>query len=245
MTRPTLRLLMALANIRLGVWIPKPKVAEKAAAHKHRVRSPGLLYLKREARGSTPLNASSVYVTDGGHYDNLGLVELLKRRCEWIWCIDASGDDIESFSTLGQAIALAQAEYDIKVSVDPIGTMQPDKDTPEYVKSPFCTATITYPPTTLGGKEGTGTLVVVKAGVPEHAPWAVDYYRAGHPSFPNDSTLHQLYTAERFDAYVALGNFSMELAFQDSGIAEGFGKLQRRLREEDPVSAPLVVAAVS
>jgi hypothetical protein len=242
MTRPPLRFLMALANIRLGVWMPKPKVAEEAAARKRCVRPPGLVYLKREARGATPLNASSVYVTDGGHYDNLGLVELLKRRCEWIWCIDASGDGINTFSTLGQAIALARAEFGIEVAIDPIGEMQPGKDTPDYVKSPFCKAKITYPPTKTGGVEGTGTLVVVKAGVPSDAPWAVDYYRAAHPSFPCDSTLHQLYTAERFDAYVALGNFSMELAFKDGSIAENFGKLQRRLRDTEAAEQPLVSA---
>jgi len=232
MTRPPLRFLMALANIRLGVWMPKPTCAKKFAGRKRRVPSPGLLYLKREARGSTPLKAKSVYVTDGGHYDNLGLVELLKRRCEWIWCIDASGDGINTFSTLGQAIALAQAEYDIEVAVDPIGAMQPETDTPQYVKSPFCTAKITYPPTTADGAAGTGTLVVVKAGVPSDAPWAVDYYRAAHPSFPCDSTMQQLYTAERFDAYVALGHFSMQMAFRDGSIATEFGDLQRRLRNK-------------
>lgn len=252
MTRAPLRFLMALANIRLGVWIPKPTASDKAAAAKHRrhVKPPGLAYLMHEAYGNTPMRASSVYVTDGGHYDNLGLVELLKRRCEWIWCIDASGDKIDTFSTLGQAIALAQAELNIKIDIHPRDAMAPVNVPPDnkpsvYVKSPFCRATIAYPPTKPGGAERTGTLVVVKAGVPEQAPWAVDYYRASHPSFPCDSTLNQLYTAERFDAYVALGNYSMTGALDDRDIGHDFRALQKRLRDADAADEPPVPAGVN
>jgi hypothetical protein len=49
-----------------------------------RVRRPGLLYLLREMVGRNGLRNRYVYVTDGGHWKNLGLVELLRRGCQHI-----------------------------------------------------------------------------------------------------------------------------------------------------------------
>jgi len=223
MTRAPLRFLIALANVRLGVWMLKPELAKEVAkGQRRRIRPPGLTYLWREAHGTTPVNAHYVYVTDGGHYDNLGLVELLKERCEWIWCIDASGDHIDTFSTLGQAVALAQAEFDIVIDIHPDEAMKP-VDGSDWVKAPFCVATITYPETDTSGPT-TGTLVVVKAGVPEKAPWAIEYYRNSNREFPCDSTINQLFTAEKFDAYVALGHYSMKSAFDDGAIHARWGE---------------------
>jgi hypothetical protein len=77
--------------------------------------------------------------------------------------------------------------------------------------------------------------VVVKAGVPADAPWAVGYYHASHTTFPCDSTLDQLYTADRFDAYLALGRFAMTRAFEEMSAA--YRDVENR------VSAPTAVAA--
>ncbi len=133
MTRGPLRFLMALGNIRLGVWLPKPDVIEDriglgtpvdertgspVTAFAARTSGdctrnqgtpipPGLGYLLWEAAGTPPERARYVYVTDGGHYDNLGLSALLGERCEWIWCIDASGDHQDTFQTLAEAFAIA------------------------------------------------------------------------------------------------------------------------------------------
>jgi hypothetical protein len=206
MTRAPMRVLMALANIRLGVWLPRPDQKND----KKPPRRPNLWHLFDEAFGDGASGSRFVYVTDGGHYDNLGLVELLTRRCDWIWCVDASGEKIDSFSTIGEAVATAQAE--LRVSID----IAPEKMAPTpgstYVKKPFCVGTITYPADENGpGKQG--KLVIVKAGVTKNAPFAVRSYHANNPDFPCDSTIDQLYTADRFDAYLALGNFSMRAAF--------------------------------
>ena len=65
-------------------------------------------YLFRELFGWNNLNARFLYVTDGGHYENLGLVELLRRECMQVYCFDASGGS--SFAALGDAVALARSE---------------------------------------------------------------------------------------------------------------------------------------
>ncbi len=252
MTRRPYRFLLALANIRLGVWMPKPskvldrlnrrglllqieresttdsnralepegetprsatfdgtKVATNSgASSKKRVRPfppPGVKHLLNEAFLRDLPGSRFLYVTDGGHYDNLGLVELLERRCAWIWCIDASGDNIDSFDTLGQALALA-SELGVHIDIKP-EAMAPRSATPRLVRQPFCTGKIRYP-----DRNWDGVLVVVKAGVPATAPWSVLAYHAANPNFPCDPTTNQLYDASRFDAYVALGNYAMSEA---------------------------------
>jgi hypothetical protein len=209
-TRRPLRFLLALANIRLGVWLPKPW---RLADFGFRGRTPGPSYLLLHEMLGVGRNADPfVYVTDGGHYDNLGLVELFRRKCDWIWCIDASGDAIDTFSTLGGALSIAEADFGVTVDIHPQRDMAPPAGS-RFVRQPFCFGSVTYHDEA-GRVEKTGGLVIVKAGVPENAPWSVCSYHADHNQFPCDPTLDQLYTADRFDAYLELGRFSMQQAWQ-------------------------------
>ena len=59
-----------------------------------------------------------VYVADGGHRENLGLVELLRERPDVVFCVDASGDRPQSFQTLAEAIELARVELGIDIDLD-------------------------------------------------------------------------------------------------------------------------------
>jgi hypothetical protein len=218
MTRAPLRFLLALANVRLGVWVPNPTRVQSGASYRGLHRRPGLSYLAREMAGSSPGRSRYVYVSDGGHFDNLGLVELLARRCDWIFTVDASGDAIDTFGTLGCALAIAEAELGITVDIDPEGDMAPTLDAPTFVRSPYSRGVIHYPsrPASPEGPAvpaSEGTLLVVKAGVPADAPWDVASYHARYPRFPTDPTSDQLYPAPRFDAYVSLGRFAMRSAY--------------------------------
>jgi hypothetical protein len=214
MTRPWLRLYMVIANLRLGVWIPNPRRMDDfrtvSGRRGHRLL-PRPDYLLREIFGRNHLDAPYLYVTDGGHYENLGLVELLRRKCETIWCIDASGDQIDTFGTIGGAFRTAGSELGVRFDIDPNSAMAPTGDRPPpakpwYVKSPYCGGDFTY------GDGTKGRLIIVKAGVPQNAPWSVRSYQSEHPNFPCDPTLDQLFDGERFDAYRELGRYSVEQA---------------------------------
>ena len=222
MTRAPLRFLLALANVRLGVWVPNPTRVQGGASYRGLHRRPGLSYLAREMAGSSPGRSRFVYVSDGGHFDNLGLVELLARRCDWIFTIDASGDAIDTFGTLGCALAIAEAELGITVDIDPETDMAPAPETPTFVRSTFSRGVIHYPARPASADvpavpASEGTLLVVKAGVPADAPWDVASYHARFPRFPTDPTSDQLYPAPRFDAYVSLGRFAMRSAYLQWG----------------------------
>ena len=84
-----------------------------------RVMQPTLGLLWAEAVGHTSYRATWVNVTDGGHYDNLGLVEALRRGAENVVALDASGDNPHTWFTLGGAIALARADAEVDITIDP------------------------------------------------------------------------------------------------------------------------------
>jgi hypothetical protein len=278
MTRRPLRFLLALLNLRLGVWLPNPGVVDRlpgagtamgpdtaegslittspatrspatkaserrlhawanpmmrlpvvgAEVRRPGVPKPSLRYLARELFGLNRANHAFVYVSDGGHYENLGLVELLRRGCQTIWCIDAAGDAIDTFSTIATAISVARSELAIDIELEP-EAMGPGPDAKgddsKFVRATHAVGRIRYHDGT------TGTLVHVKLGVPRDAPTDVLTFHRSHPTFPCDPTLNQLYTAERFDAYRTLGEFSAMRAVEQALDADGI-----------PVAPPLVEA---
>ena len=218
-TRAPLRFLLTLANVRLGVWIPNPLRLGwfKAQVKKGRIRQwlvkPRMEHLLFEMFGQNRLTHKYLYVTDGGHYENLGLLEQLRLRSRYIFCLDASGEKQDGFSTIAAALSLAYSEEQIRIDIrpelmapDPVKTGErADADLPPVVSSTFCVGNIYYP----DDREGpSGRLVIIKAGVPDNAPENISDYHRSHWKFPCDPTLDQLYTADRFDAYKALGAFA-------------------------------------
>lgn len=115
--------LLALANARLGVWLPNPTHIHELFGHRPapegklpswaRIRR--LSYLFKEVFGVYDSMDRFVYVTDGGHHDNLALIELLRRRCDTVLCFDASGGDNPRPTTLYEVRDRAQAELGVKI----------------------------------------------------------------------------------------------------------------------------------
>src|SRR5208283_2633299 len=97
---------------------------KRSGALWYRVMQPTLGLLWAEAAGRLSYRATWMYVTDGGHYDNLGLVEALRRGASHIVVLDASGDKADTWFTLGGAIALARTDAGVEIDLDPT-TMRP------------------------------------------------------------------------------------------------------------------------
>jgi hypothetical protein len=199
MTRAPLRFLLALTNVRLGVWLPNPAnmpagcTPEAGRALPANPRQVRLLY---EVMGRHRVRSKFLYVTDGGHVENLGLLELLRRRCTTIVCLDAAGGSTTRFSTLGEAVALAATMLNVAIDVDPseMGRVADGANACDHV-----TGTIRYP-------DGTeGRLVYGKALVTATAPWDVRAYATKDDRFPVHPTTDQLFGGETFDAYQSLG----------------------------------------
>lgn len=197
-----------------------------------RVPQPNLLLLWRETVGSNATSARWIYVTDGGHYDNLGLVEALRQEpCpEHVYVIDAGADAERTYTGLGQAIALARSELGVEVTLDPqdmnlTGTPPQVGARPAEVARPFTSGTFHR----ARAPWGSGLIDVIKLGVWDgrDLPWDVRAYYASHPTFPRDSTLRQLYDDEDFEAYRELGQASMRALLnhgQDPDTARRAGR---------------------
>jgi hypothetical protein len=212
MTRWPLRFLMALANVRLGIWVPNPRRLKTfsqakgprllSRIHRHYPK-PRASYLLRELLGINSINARYLYVSDGGHYENLGLVELLRRGCTEIYCFDASND---KFGALGDAVSLARSELDVQIDID-YSPLVVDPKT-NKAKASCVTAKITYP----GEDAEQGTLYYARLVMPPKAPADVVAYQSQDARFPHDPTTDQLYTDQRFEAYRSLGALAARTA---------------------------------
>lgn len=193
MTRRPLRLLMGLANVRLGVWVPNPRRLETFEKRNKLYPRPRPYYLLRELLGLNQLNLPFLYVTDGGHYENLGAMELLRRGCTEVYCFDASKDEL---GALGDMISLARSELNVEVKIDPEELRPNDGG---ISKKDCVEGTIRYP-------DGTeGCIYYARPAITKNAPADVTVYHRQNPRFPRDPTGDQLYTGQRFEAYRALG----------------------------------------
>ncbi|EIE99487.1 patatin-like phospholipase domain-containing protein [Saccharomonospora glauca] len=216
------QVLLAVSGARLGAWLPNPgfvRQAREAArrgdwAYPWLPKVRRLPYLVREVFGSHRHYDRLLHISDGAHYDNLGLVELFRRRCTRIYCIDASNDHPPSARTLAEALELARQELGVRVElhepwcVDP-GSARPDLPghplADRMAVSPVVTGTVYYPPES-GLDEGvTGELIVARGVLWPDLPYALQSYAVHHPEFPNDSTGDQWFDHGEFAAYTELG----------------------------------------
>jgi hypothetical protein len=171
----------------------------------YRAMQPTLGLLWAEAAGRLSYRSTWMYVTDGGHYDNLGLVEALRRGASNIVVLDASGDKADTWFTLGSAIALARTDAGVDIKLDPTAMVRGGRGlAPGQVVHPWVHGQFRRPQP-VPGLPAEGDIWVCKLGWWAGAPWDVVAYAKSHSTFPGDSTLEQMYDAPEFEAYQQLG----------------------------------------
>jgi hypothetical protein len=217
-TRPV-RLLLAVLNARLGVWLPNPywnTLRDGKASFPEpstlwgRVRryvgsvidKPGPYRLLREAIGSPSLYDRRIYVTDGGHYDNLGLVEALRREPAQVIVIDASNDPEDRFNALGEAIATARMDHGIQIDLDPSPLVRGSKARADRA---WAYGIATHPLKDAETVPCQTEIFFLKAVLAGHLGWDIEQYAAEHTDFPRRSTGDQFYSEWDFEAYRNLG----------------------------------------
>lgn len=219
MSNRALSALLTIFNLRLGVWLPNPlwvdanmRASKSESGSAEWSDRPRITHLFKEMFSMYRITDRYLYVTDGGHWENLGLVELLRRGCTEVYVFDASGDTAETFNTIGQAIALARIELGVDIDLRP-ERMRPEKPKrrrrakgPALSPLDHVDGRIRYP-------DGTeGRIVLCKAAVTADAPADVRFFQERSPKFPNHSTIEQLFRDERFEAYRALGYYTAQQA---------------------------------
>jgi hypothetical protein len=214
--------LMSLFNIRLGWWlgntgqvgstndwfgIGKLRFFEKSSP------SIAVLPLLNETLGRTDENKRFINVTDGGHFENLALYEMVLRRCRFIVLSDGAADESFKFGEIANAIQ--KCKVDLGVDIRFIGTMniqsRDSQVTGEDKRSRFALARITYPERDAEGKQLKGYILYTRPtyyGKTE--PADIRNYADSNTRFPHQSTGDQMYDEKQFEAYRGLGFLTME-----------------------------------
>lgn len=162
---------------------------------------PGMFSLIREAFGRASVFDRFLYVTDGGHYDNLGLIEALRRRPKEIYVLDASNDPEDTFRALGRAIATARMDLDCELVMDPRGMR---KLAQTRSGSAWCVGKYWY--RNSGTTPEGGNVYLAKAILLEDLPFDIETYTFENKRFPRTTGGNQLYSEFDFEAYRQLGS---------------------------------------
>lgn len=202
-TRPALAFVLTVFNARTGRWSPNP------GRRKWRQSSPyfGLLCLLQELFGFSNERSKFVYLSDGGHFDNVGVYELVRRRCKAIWLVDATADPKRTFSDLARAIRQCRVDFgvDVRLSLD---ALKAGKDG-TLPQTSFVAGTIGY-----GEGMADGTIIYLKPTLCSAAQEPVDVlnYAARSKAFPHQTTADQFFDESQFESYRRLGQYIGEQA---------------------------------
>jgi hypothetical protein len=227
---PPLAFLMTVFNVRLGEWLANPRYGNRQAvaatrdqtakaARMHPQTSPAvavrsgpegaprssLLYLLFELFGTTTDVSRFVYLSDGAHFENLAIYELVRRECEFIIASDAGEDAGYVFADLSNAIRKCRTDLGAEITLH----LAPITAHPENGRA-SCHAVrgdILY----RSGKSG--QLLYFKSCLTGKEPNDVADYRRLHPEFPQQSTADQWFDESQFESYRELGFLAAKETF--------------------------------
>lgn len=199
---PLVSLLMMLGNVRLGWWLGNPRDDSTSPRE-------GPLFsfvpIVNEMFGLTTDTGKYVYLSDGGHFENLGIYEMVRRRCRFIVVSDADCDPDYQFEDLGNAVRKAWIDLGVAIRFRGINVTARK---PEPADGVYCAiADIFYPE----ADAKPGQLLYIKPGYHGTEPADVRAYAALHPAFPHESTAEQWFSESQMEAYRVLGSYIVEL----------------------------------
>jgi hypothetical protein len=205
-TSPATGLFMTLFDVRLGWWMGNSRFTPK---WKSAGPTSGLGYLVSELVAQSDQNKDYVYLSDGGHFENLAVYELMKRHCQVIVACDAGCDDSYAFNDLLSLIEKARTDFGARIEIDFSKIRPKDGRESEYN---FAIGDIFYDPQNPNDR---GTLFYIKASLPPRQeksavnknslPDDVWQYSEKHQTFPHQSTADQWFDELQFESYRALG----------------------------------------
>jgi hypothetical protein len=200
---PATAFLMTLFNVRLGAWLANPAAEMPKEAVKSGPTS-ALKPLLTEALGLTDAKSENVYLSDGGHFDNLGIYEMIRRRCRYILVVDADADEKFTFGDLARSVRFAAIDLDAKIEFESIRM----KSVPEATATSdtFAVGKITY----AEKPADPSWLICIKPTYYyESAPVDVRSYGSVNATFPHETTLDQWFGESQFESYRRLGEYLM------------------------------------
>jgi hypothetical protein len=225
-TDALLRPIMTVLNVRLGYWAPNPMFVRDGSGW-----TPWLRYLFAEMRGDLRSDGKLVNLSDGGHLENLGAFELLRRKCKLIIIGDGEADPALSLGAMATLIRFAQVDLDADIDID-LDDLRIDERGISTKHAAL--GTVRY------ADGSVGRILYLKPSVTGHEAPDVRYYKDQNPDFPHETTADQWFDDDQFDAYRCLGEEVVDSLFQGLGYAAP-GELEL---DEDGLAELLAALAV-
>ncbi len=229
---PLVRALMFILNIRLGQWLPRPKT--KRATHGlRRLRQgfirlrPFLLNIIVESLLLKMNERRLCFITDGGHYENLGVWPLLERHCRLIIVSDATQDGTRTFDDFLHLCRDIRVKHGIRfveihkednqdqefrlfpLLVPPDG-LKPTSPffqslSARFSRSHYLVAQIDYATSDSALEPKHGYLIYLKASLTgDEEPDLIRFCKV-NSEFPHDPTSQAMFNEDQVESYRQLG----------------------------------------
>jgi patatin-like phospholipase len=230
-----LSIVMVLLNIRLSVWVGRPSDTKPGWRSEPNYIMPSLIY--GVLRGGYDRQSKFMELSDGGHFDNLGIYELIRRKVSVIVVLDGEEDSTLALPGLYSVVQRVQEDFGAIIDLDnrlnklvlEDGTGYPKGA--QYVKEPYFVAPIRYK------NDGAGVLIYVKLSLTETAGFGPKGYRAQNADFPQQPTANQFFVPEQVEAYRQVGYENMSAAMQILDLkASGFDGAEILRRYQDRIA---------
>lgn len=206
---PAVSFLLTVFNVRLGRWVGNPDDYEAWCK-----TSPdfGVRYLFFELFGMTSARRTWFNLSDGGHFENLGLYELVRRRLPYIIASDAAEDADYHFDDLANAIRKIRADFGIDIDIDVSGLRPQQEGGRQRVHA--AVGAIRYD--RVDSRLRPGVLVYIRPGLTGNEPTDVQSYARRNPPFPFQSTTDQFFDEAQFESYRQLGLHIAKDVFEEA-----------------------------
>jgi len=212
---PLVTLVMTLFNVRLGWWLPNPGPRGRKLWAQDGPQTAFRVMLD-EAFGRTTDDRAAVYLSDGGHFDNLGLYEMVRRRCHRIVVVDGTADPEFKYADLLNTVRKIRIDFGIPIEL-PSVLPGPGRTTAHPRR---IVARIRYSARDGGDDAQDGFLFLIKPRLlgtepPDVLHYAADSLRPKN-AFPHQSTADQFFDEDQFESYRMLGVLSAKEAFSEA-----------------------------
>ncbi|MFZ2395543.1 MAG: patatin-like phospholipase family protein, partial [Smithella sp.] len=196
--QPFLSMLMGILNLRLGYWVPNPNPHESEGAIRPSAPNyfwPGLWEIIFRYR----LNEKAYFLqlTDGGHFENLALYEMIRRRLKLIIVCDGAVDPQYTFSELANAMQKVRTDFGalIIINNEDLKDLTPSQEINQVkvAKKGFLKAKIVY------ADNSKGILIYINTTFCEGLSADLYGYKREHPSFPEEPTSDQFFNEKQFE----------------------------------------------
>jgi hypothetical protein len=207
-------------NLRLGLWLGHP-LSKKIGAP---TWTPGRLFFMemfgltnsglRPPPPESPRDpvAEYVHLSDGGHFENLALYELVRRHCRYIIVSDCGADPDVAFDDFGNAVRRIREDFGVEIDID-LSPLKPSvADADRFSKQHVAVGTISYDPRSV--QEDTGILLYLKPTLTGDEPCDITQYRTRNKDFPHETTGDQFYDEAQWESYRRLGEHAARSALR-------------------------------